>query len=77
MDAGAPATENLVTAFLATLQTKAPSTLDAYGRILRQLTTWIAQRPGSAGHFQPDQLTVTALDTYLNRVSRHLVRRDI
>jgi site-specific recombinase XerC len=63
--AGAQATEDLVTAYLATLQTKAPGTLDAYGRVLRQLTTWIAQRPGDAGRFQPDQLTVTALDTYL------------
>jgi site-specific recombinase XerD len=71
MDAGALATEDLVTAYLATLQTKAPSTLDAYGRVLRQLTTWIAQRPGSDGHFQPDQLTVTALDTYLKDLAAH------
>jgi len=49
----------------ATLTTKAASTIDAYSRILRQFTAWLAERPGSIATLQPEQLTVTALDTYL------------
>jgi site-specific recombinase XerC len=56
---------DLLAAYTATLETKAPSTVDVYTRILRQFTIWLATRPGSSGVFQPDQLTVTALDTYL------------
>jgi len=56
---------DLLAAYTATLETKAPSTVDVYTRILRQFTVWLAARPGSSGVFQPDQLTVTALDTYL------------
>jgi site-specific recombinase XerD len=56
---------DLLAAYTATLETKAPSTVDVYTRILRQFTAWLAERPGSSGTFQPDQLTVTALDTYL------------
>jgi hypothetical protein len=56
---------DLLAAYTATLETKAPGTVDVYTRILRQFTVWLATRPGSSGAFQPDQLTVTALDTYL------------
>jgi site-specific recombinase XerC len=52
----------LVTRYLATLTGKADSTIDAYGRVLRQLTTWLAARPGGGG---PEQLTRTALELYL------------
>jgi hypothetical protein len=55
----------VLAAYTATLATKAPGTVDVYTRILRQFTAWLAARPGSSGIFQPDQLTVTALDTYL------------
>jgi site-specific recombinase XerD len=56
---------DVLAAYTATLVTKAPGTVDVYTRILRQFTAWLAARPGSSGTFQPDQLTVTALDTYL------------
>ncbi len=36
-----------------------------YQRILRQITGWIAERPGNGGAFQAEQLTQTALATYL------------
>ena len=42
-------------------------TVDAYGRILRQLTQWIAARPGNGGRFRPEAFTRTALETYLSR----------
>ena len=39
--------------YLTTLAGKADVTVDAYGRILRQLTTWLAGRPGSGGVLAP------------------------
>lgn len=57
--------EDLVTAYIATLTTKAAGTVDVYRRTLRHLAGWLAERPGSAGSFQPAQLTTTALDIYL------------
>src|SRR5262245_2748446 len=56
---------DLLAAYTAMLETKAPGTVDVYTRILRQFIVWLAERPGSSGAFQPEQLTVTALDTYL------------
>jgi len=56
--------EALVDEYLLSLRGKAVGTVDAYGRILRQLTAWIAARPGSGG-FQPEHFTRTALETYL------------
>jgi len=56
--------EALVDEYLLSLRGKAVGTVDAYGRILRQLTAWIAARPGSSG-FQPEHFTRTALETYL------------
>ena len=44
------------------------ATIDAYLRILRQFTEWVARRPGHAKHFQPDQLTVTVVEGYLSRL---------
>jgi site-specific recombinase XerD len=61
----ADSSPDLLAAYTATLETKAPGTVDVYTHILRQFTAWFAERPGSSGTFQPDQLTVTALDTYL------------
>ncbi|HSH80170.1 MAG TPA: tyrosine-type recombinase/integrase [Herpetosiphonaceae bacterium] len=55
----------LVEEYIRTLQSKGPATRDVYRRVLRQLTAWIAERPGSGGAFQPEQLTQTALATYL------------
>lgn len=55
----------LVEEYMRTLSGKGLTTVDVYGRVLRQLTAWIAERPGSSGTFQPAQLTQTALTTYL------------
>jgi len=56
--------EALIDEYLLSLGGKATGTVDAYGRILRQLTAWIAARPGSDG-FQPEHFTPTAMETYL------------
>jgi site-specific recombinase XerD len=42
------------------------ATIDAYTRILRQFTAWVARRPGHSKHFQPDQLTATVVEGYLS-----------
>jgi len=58
--------EALVDEYLLSLGGKAAGTVDAYGRILRQLTAWIAARPGiGSSGFQPEHFTRTALETYL------------
>jgi site-specific recombinase XerD len=54
--------------YIATLAGKAAGTVDAYGRILRQLTQWIAARPGNGGCFRPEAFTRTALETYLSQL---------
>jgi site-specific recombinase XerD len=41
------------------------ATVDAYLRILRQFTEWVAKRPGHAKRFQPEQLTTTIVEGYL------------
>jgi len=43
----AESSPDLLAAYTATLETKAPSTVDVYTRILRQFTAWLAERPGS------------------------------
>ncbi len=60
--ADAPA---LVEEYTRSLQGKGPATVDVYQRILRQISGWIAERPGNAGTFQAEHLTQTALATYL------------
>ena len=42
------------------------ATVDAYLRILRQFTEWVAKRPGHGKHFQPEQLTITVIEGYLS-----------
>lgn len=54
--------------YVHTLTGKAPETVEAYTRVLRALTAWIAERPGSDGRFQPHQLTQSALQTYLSHL---------
>lgn len=58
----------LLDAYLQELGTKAPSTIDAYGRILRALLAWLAQRPGGSEGFHPDQFTQTAVAIYLEHL---------
>jgi site-specific recombinase XerD len=55
----------LLNEYLDTLSSKAPGTLIEYSRALTAFTTWLSQRPGSDGTFQPDQFTRTATETYL------------
>lgn len=47
---------------------KAPGTVDVYQRILRDLTIWLAERPGNQAGFLPEQLTQTALAMYLEQL---------
>ena len=60
-----PRAEALVDEYVGTLGGKAAGTVDAYARILHQLTQWIAARPGNAGAFRPEAFTRTGLETYL------------
>lgn len=57
--------EDLTTEYLTTLSGKSASTVEAYARILRQLTAWIAERPGGGGGFRAELLTRTAVETYI------------
>jgi site-specific recombinase XerC len=44
---------------------KAEGTIDAYLRTVRHLVAWVVARPGSKEHFQPHDLTKTAVEVYL------------
>jgi len=44
------------------------ATIDAYVRILRQFTEWVAKRPGHGKQFEPAQLTNTVVEAYLARL---------
>lgn len=47
----------------------APRTVDAYMRILRQVSMWLAARRGDEGRFYPEDLTEDAVATYLGMLS--------
>src|SRR5260370_12556400 len=49
---------------------KAEGTTNAYLRTVRQLIGWVAQCPGNDGHFQPPQLTKTAIEVYLTHLEQ-------
>jgi site-specific recombinase XerD len=61
--------EELLAGYVQTISGKAGGTRAAYERILRQLTTWIAARPGAGGAFCPEHFTRTALETYLAQLA--------
>ena len=44
------------------------SAIETYRRELGQLLHWISERPGSSRRFRADQLTATALETYLSQL---------
>ena len=44
---------------------KNEKTVDAYLRILRQISTFVSQLPGSSGQFRPKYLTRTAFSDYI------------
>src|SRR5437764_12746387 len=48
------------------LSGKADGTTALYLRSVRHLIAWLAQHPGNGGHFQPQQLTKTAVELYLS-----------
>ena len=52
------------------IATKDEKTIDAYMRILRQFTEWLSERPGSEGRFKTEQLTHTAVDTYIRELDQ-------
>jgi site-specific recombinase XerC len=52
----------------AELSGKNEATRDAYLRILRQVTAWVAQLPGSEGQFHPKFLTKTAFGDYMDEL---------
>jgi site-specific recombinase XerD len=61
---------DLLAEYQQVLSNKNPATADAYMRALRQLTTWLRERPGAGGRFVPEQFTRTALETYLVELER-------
>jgi site-specific recombinase XerD len=63
--APATSTDDWVTAYAAALDGNAAGTVDAYLHALRQFLTWLAQRPGYADGFAPEQVTRTAVESYL------------
>src|SRR6266700_679880 len=54
--------------YQAELSEKNEATIDAYLRVLRQVTAWVAQLPGSEGTFHPRFLTKTAFGDYLEEL---------
>ncbi len=57
--------ERLLSEYTWSLSGRSGGTVEAYARVLRQFATWLAERPGSQGSFRPEQLTRTAVETYL------------
>jgi site-specific recombinase XerD len=65
----APTANHWIEAYAhAELAGKNEATIDAYLRILHQVTNWVAQLPGSEGQFHPKQLTKTAVGDYLEEL---------
>lgn len=52
----------------ACLSKRDEATIDAYVRILRQFTEWVAKRPGHSKRFEPAQLTNTVVESYLTHL---------
>ena len=52
---------------LTFMKGKSSATRDAYGRILRQLSDWMADFPGQDSDFRLHQLTRTAVLAYLGK----------
>ena len=69
-DDAAGETQVLLSEYEQFLSVKARGTIDAYLRTVRQLIAWLASRPGSAGRFEPQQLTVEAVEQYLAHLER-------
>lgn len=60
-----PRKGGLLDEYIESLAGRADSTVETYRRELAHLLTWISERPGNTRRFCADQLTVTALESYL------------
>jgi len=60
----------IVTEFIATLETRSPATREVYTRTLYRMAGWIAKRPGSSEAFSAEGLTRTALASYLGHLEQ-------
>lgn len=60
-----PRKGGLLAEYIQSLAGRTASTVETYRRELGQLLLWIGARPGNNRRFRADQLTVTALETYL------------
>lgn len=47
------------------LSSRDAATIATYTRILTKFTDWLAQRPGTGGHFHPQAITRTAVEFFL------------
>jgi site-specific recombinase XerD len=63
-----PRKGGLLDEYIESLAGRADSTVETYRRELGQLLTWISERPGNTRRFCADQLTVTALESYLTQL---------
>jgi site-specific recombinase XerD len=64
------AVRSLVDEYEQFLSGKAQGTREAYLRTVRHLIEWLAQLPGNPGSFQPQQLTQTAVESYLSHLEQ-------
>ena len=62
------ASGDLVGEYVVTLGGRSTATVEAYGRVLRQLAVWIAERPGGSDGFQSGLLTRTAVEGFLSEL---------
>jgi len=65
-----PQQNRLLDEFVESLAGKAETTVSTYQRELRQFLSWIAARPGNSSRFRPENMTRTALETYLIHLER-------
>ena len=70
LNEGQGADEILLQEYEHFLSGKAEGTIDAYVRTTRHVMEWVAQRPGNARRFHPQQLTKTAVEVYLASLER-------
>jgi site-specific recombinase XerD len=47
------------------LASRDKATVEAYTRVLKRFTSWLAEQPGSQGHFHPRNITRTAVEVFL------------
>jgi site-specific recombinase XerD len=58
----------LLEEYLRSLTGRTVPTVETYRRELDQFVRWLGERPGNNRRFRADQLTVTALETYLSEL---------